>query len=79
MECWFATPTTTQLRRGVHARYLRLHNEQPKPFAWTKTADDIVVSVARLCIRISDSGQATGGDRPRQGRLMTFFIEGARV
>ena len=70
MERWFATLTTKQLRRGVHrstwklevaiARYLRLHNEQPKPFVWTKTADDIVVSVARRCIRISDSGQATG-------------------
>ncbi len=66
VERWFATLTLTQLRRGVHRstreleaairRYLMLHNEHPKPFVWTKTADDILASVARLCKRISDSG-----------------------
>jgi hypothetical protein len=88
VESWFATLITKGLRRGVHrstwtlevtiARHPRPHNEQPKPFAWTKTADDIVVSIARLCMRIYDSGQAAGDHCPRQGRLMTFFIEGAR-
>ena len=58
--------TTQRLRRGVFRstdaleaaihRYLSLHNERPWPFVWTKTADDILTSVARFCTRISDSG-----------------------
>lgn len=66
VERWFATLTTTHLRRGAHhstrdleaaiRRYLLLYNEAPTPFVWTKTADDILASVARLCKRISDSG-----------------------
>ena len=37
-------------------RYLTVYNEAPKPFVWTKTADEILASVARFCHRISDSG-----------------------
>ena len=66
VERWFALLTEKQLRRGVHRstreleaaidRYLTVYNEAPKPFVWTKTADEILVSVARFCHRISDSG-----------------------
>jgi transposase len=66
VERWFATLTEKQIRRGVHRSvrelesairaYLVVHNEDPKPFVWTKTADQILASVARLCMRISDSG-----------------------
>lgn len=66
VERWFAALTAKQLRRGVHRstreledairRYLTLYNEDPQPFVWTKTADAILASVARLCKRISDSG-----------------------
>lgn len=66
VERWFATLTEKQLRRGVHRstrelesaikRYLEIHNEQPKPFIWTKTADEILLTLARFCKRISDSG-----------------------
>jgi transposase len=66
VERWFAMLTDKQLRRGVHrstreletaiARYIAVTNERPKPFVWTKTADDILASVARFCHRISDSG-----------------------
>lgn len=66
VERWFATLTQRQLRRGVFCstrelevaiqRYLEQHNREPKPFIWTKTADEILASVARLCQRISDSG-----------------------
>ena len=31
-------------------------NQQPRPFIWTKTADQILDSVARFCMRTSDSG-----------------------
>ena len=66
VERWFGLLTEKQLRRGVHRstheletaiqRYLAVHNEDPKPFVWTKTADDILESVVRFCRRTSDSG-----------------------
>jgi hypothetical protein len=28
----------------------------PKPFVWTKTADDILASIERFCLRTSQSG-----------------------
>jgi transposase len=66
VERWFAALTEKQLRRGVHrstqeletaiARYIAVANERPRPFVWTKTADEILASVARFCHRISISG-----------------------
>jgi len=66
VERWFAALTEKQLRRGVHRstrelewaieRYLEITNEQPKPFKWTKTADQILATVARFCKRINASG-----------------------
>ena len=48
-----------QFRRGVHRstreletaikRYLAITNAAPTPFVWTKTADEILESVARFC------------------------------
>jgi transposase len=65
VERWFATLTAKQRRRGVHrstreleaaiAQYLAIHNEAPKPFTWTKTADEILASIKRYCERFSDS------------------------
>lgn len=61
VERWFALLTEQQLRRGVfHStrnlettirNYIDAHNEEPKPFIWTKTADEILASVARFCQR----------------------------
>jgi len=66
VERWFAALTEKQLRRGVHCstreletairHYIDVTNERPKPFVWTKTADEILASVARFCHRISNSG-----------------------
>lgn len=66
VERWFGLLTEKQLRRGVHRStqalrdairaYITHTNEQPKPFVWTKTADEILASVARFCHRTSDSG-----------------------
>jgi len=65
VERWFATLTQKYLRRGTHRStrqleqairdYLAVHNANPKPFVWTKTADDILDSVKRFCMRISNS------------------------
>jgi transposase len=66
VERWFAALTDKQLRRVAHRstreledairHYLELNNRHPKPFIWTKTADQILESVARFCKRISNSG-----------------------
>jgi transposase len=42
--------TVYQLRRAIY-EYLDAHNEDPKPFKWTKTADDILASIARFAQR----------------------------
>jgi transposase len=42
--------STTQLEAAIHA-YIDAHNAAPKPFRWTKTADDILASVERFCTR----------------------------
>jgi hypothetical protein len=36
--------------------YVDVTNQEPKPFVWTKTADQILENLARYCERISDSG-----------------------
>ncbi len=66
VERWFATLTEKQIRRASHRstqelesairHYLNLYNEDPRPFVWTKTADEILASLARFCGRISNSG-----------------------
>jgi transposase len=65
VERWFAELTNKKLRRGVHRSVLQLNadirawietwNENPRPFVWTKTADQILESIARYCTRINDS------------------------
>ncbi len=57
VERWFRELTDKALRRGVfHSvpdliakieEYLAAHNDDPKPFVWTATADDILAKVAR--------------------------------
>ncbi|MBT2382197.1 IS630 family transposase [Streptomyces sp. ISL-11] len=66
VERWFAKLTTKKLRRGVHRSVQALErdirawltdwNQHPRPFVWTKTADEILDKVAAYCRRISDSG-----------------------
>ena len=65
VELWFAALTEKQLRRGVHRstrelelaieRFVESSNDQAQPFVWTKTADQILESIARFCKRTSDS------------------------
>ena len=37
-------------------QHIDTHNQDPKPFVWTKSADQIFESLGRFCSRISDSG-----------------------
>ena len=66
VERWFAELTNKWLRRGTHRSVRELTasirtwitnwNDDPKPFVWHKTADEILDSLAAYCQRISDSG-----------------------
>src|SRR5438874_6189620 len=61
VERFFALLTDQQIKRGAHrstaaleaaiAAYIDARNADPKPFRWTKTADDILASVERFCHR----------------------------
>ena len=66
VERWFAALTEKQLRRSAHRsvnqleaaikEYLTINNQAAKPFIWTKTADEIIASVARFCSRTLETG-----------------------
>jgi transposase len=66
VERWFSELTTKLLQRGVHKNVQQLEtdirnwiatwNENPRPFVWTKTADEILGSLAQYCQRISGAG-----------------------
>jgi transposase len=65
VERWFGELTSKLLRRGTHRSVRQLNtdirawidtwNHNPRPFVWTKTADQILDSIARYCERINDS------------------------
>ncbi|MFZ5698652.1 MAG: IS630 family transposase, partial [Pseudomonadota bacterium] len=46
--------STRQLEQAIK-QYIENHNKTSKPFAWSKTADDILASIERFCMRISNS------------------------
>ncbi|MFD0280065.1 IS630 family transposase [Kitasatospora sp. NPDC127111] len=66
VERWFAELTNKQIRRGVHKSVQALEadikdwiaawNTDPKPYVWTKTADEILERLAGYLKRIPDSG-----------------------
>jgi transposase len=67
VERWFAELTQKWLKRSTHhstrelvasiRTWIQRWNDEPKPFVWHKTADEILDSLANYCQRISDSGQ----------------------
>ena len=66
VERWFAELTNRKLRRSAHRSVTELEtdirkwinewNKNPKPFVWTKSADEILETLAAYCQRIIDSG-----------------------
>jgi transposase len=60
---WFGYLTDKKIRRGVHKSVQALEadirdwiehwNENPRPFAWTKTAEEILNSLAEYLSKIS--------------------------
>jgi len=67
VEQWSAELTNRKLRRSAHRSVTELDadlrkwtsewNKNPKPFIWTKTADEILDTLAAYCQRITSSGQ----------------------
>jgi transposase len=65
VERWFADLSTKKLRRGAHRSvralnadiraWIQTWNHNPRPFVWTKTADQILDSIARYCEQINES------------------------
>ena len=66
VERWFGFLTDQMIRRGVHKSVQALENDirawtadwntHPRPFIWTKSAEEILDSIARYCRRISGAG-----------------------
>ena len=66
VERWFGELTQKLLRRGTHRSvhalnkdiraWIKTWNDEPRPYVWTKTADQILASIATYCKRINDSG-----------------------
>jgi transposase len=66
VERWFGFLTDQMIRRGVHKSvealeadiraWIRSWNQNPRPFAWTKTAEEILDSLARYIAKISGAG-----------------------
>lgn len=68
VERWFAELTMKQIRRGAYGSVAQLkagiqefidaHQNNPKPFVWTKSADDILASISRFAQRTADARAA---------------------
>ena len=68
VERWFAELTMKQIRRGTFRNVLQLktaiqefidaHQANPKPFVWTKSADEILASIARFAQRTVETRAA---------------------
>jgi len=66
VERFFALISERKIKRGSHRstleleaairEYLELHNADPKPFVWHKTADEILASIKRYIERINVAG-----------------------
>ncbi|PWI04759.1 IS630 family transposase, partial [Streptomyces sp. NWU339] len=70
VERWFGLLTDRLIRRGVHTSVKALENdirdwidtwnENPRPFTWTKTADEILTSLAAYLARITPPDSQAG-------------------
>ena len=71
-ERWFGLLTDKLIRRGVHTSVKALEqdikawidgwNENPKPFTWTKTADEILNSLADYLAKVTTATDTTRQD-----------------
>jgi transposase len=69
VERWFAEITNKRIRRGLFRsvkeletairEYIDVHNEDPKPFVWTRSADEILASIARFAQRTRSAAHSS--------------------
>lgn len=74
VERWFGLLTDKLLRRGVHTSVQALENDirawistwndNPRPFTWTKTVDEILKSLADYLTKINPTGPASEQNSP---------------
>ncbi len=74
VERWFAELTRRKLRRSVHRSVAELEadvnawiaawNDDPKPFVWTKAADEILANLAGYCTRLNQLNSNSDTRRP---------------
>ena len=88
VERWFGELTTKQIRRGAHRsvseleraiwEFIDVRNDEPKPFVWTKSADEILASIARFAQRTAAAMRA---DLLRESLLQdtSGCVSGARA
>lgn len=65
VERWFALLEQKALKRGVHRstvelekaiyQFIEVSNDEPRPYLWTKSADDILDNLSRFCGRTLNS------------------------
>ena len=63
VERFFGLITEKQIRRGVFSsvsdleekimQFIEVHNENPKPFVWTKSVEEIMAKVNRARLALS--------------------------
>ena len=63
VERWFGELTTKKIKRGAHTsvkalekdirEWIKNWNDNPRPYVWVKTADEILAALARYCERVS--------------------------
>jgi transposase len=78
VERWFSELATKKIKRGSHLSVRALEtdikewivhwNDNPRPYVWVKTADQILASIARYCERISAIVDAQKQPRPLSQR-----------
>lgn len=66
VERWFGELTMKKIRRGTHRsvrelerdikEWIEVWNDNPRPYIWVKSADQILESLSRYCERISGAG-----------------------
>jgi hypothetical protein len=69
VERWFSTLTTKKLQRSAHRSVRALAadieawvanwNEDPKPFVWHKSADEILERLASYCSAVTENLSAS--------------------
>ena len=88
VERWFGFLTDQMIRRGVHKSVQALENDirawtadwntHPRPFIWTKSAEEILDSIARYCRRISGAGYLLA-EADEVGKIESSLVLGSEA